>query len=103
MRKIKQIKYQADCGRIFSKKTACEKHEIVCKCWTNPALKTCKTCKWGMVLHDSNGMEHEPQYLHTWKQWDCKNPNFDYEKHFTPAHEKAQDLNINCSIWEQNC
>jgi hypothetical protein len=45
-------------------------------------------------------MEHEPQLLDEWVEWDCKNPNFVYDKHFTPAHEKAEDLCINCPVWE---
>lgn len=45
-------------------------------------------------------MEHEPSNLDTWIEINCKNPNFNYDKHFTPAHEKAGDLCINCPVWE---
>lgn len=99
MEKIIEIKYKADCGRKFSRKSAAEKHETVCKCWTNPKHKTCKTCKFGRLINDSNGMHHEPQYLHTWREWECQNSGFCYDEHFTRAHEKAPDLNINCPLW----
>lgn len=100
MEKVKIVRYRADCGRLFSKKVACQSHEKACTCWENPKFRTCKTCKWGRLVNDSNGMEHEPQFLQKWREWDCQNPKFDYGLHFTPAHEKAPDLNINCPMWE---
>ncbi len=45
-------------------------------------------------------MEHEPGYLETWKEIICDNPNFVYDKHFKPAHANADDLCINCPVWE---
>lgn len=99
--KTKRVtRYIADCGKGYWSKSSCTQHEQNCKCWTNPKFKTCKTCKFAKVVHDSNGMEHEPQYLQTWTQIECQNPNFDYDKHFTAAHEKAEDLCINCPVWE---
>ena len=99
---MKEVKaYQCDCGRKFHTKKAAYLHEtFACKCWTNPKFKTCKTCKFGKQVKDSNGMESEPQHLHTWKQWQCSNPLFIYDTHFTAAHENAPDLNINCILWE---
>jgi hypothetical protein len=44
-------------------------------------------------------MEDEPQFLHTWKQWKCNNPDFIFDIHFHPAHENAPDLCINCLKW----
>ena len=96
----KVYRYYAECGRAYWSKKACLAHEAICNCWTNPKLKTCKTCKFGEQITDSNGMEHEPQYLHTWKQWECRNPKFDYDIHFTPAHETVSDLCINCPVYE---
>lgn len=93
--------YQTLCGKKFFNKQSAKKHELVCKCWANPNLKTCLTCKFGKLVKDSNGMEYEPQYLHTWKQWECSNSAFDYDRMFTQAeHDKTQSLNINCPIWE---
>lgn len=83
-RKVKR--YLADCGRGFWSKRTCLQHEQNCKCWTNPKYKTCKTCK-----HGRNDKE---------EGWQCNNPNFIYDKHFTPAHPKAEDLCINCPVWE---
>lgn len=91
--------YKCECGKKFYTKKAAINHEKVCKCWTNPKHRTCKTCKYGHLQYDSNGMEHEPQNLHTWHEWVCKNPEYKSELHHTPAHEKVPDLNINCPVW----
>lgn len=99
MRVKKVNRYYADCGRGFWTKKGCLEHEEKCKCWTNPKHKTCITCKHGEHVKDSNGMEDEPQNLETWQYWDCNNKEFDYHKHFTPAHHKAQYLCINCPLW----
>ena len=99
--KTKRVtRYIADCGKGYWTKKSCLQHEQNCKCWTNPKFKTCKTCKFAKVTHDSNGMEHEPQHLQTWVQIECENPEFDYNRHFTEAHKKAKDLCINCPVWE---
>lgn len=100
MKTRRVTRYICDCGKGFWTKESCERHESNCQSWKNPKHRTCKTCKHGVLMGDSNGMEHEPQLLHTWTYWDCKNPNFVYDKHFTPAHEKAEDLCINCPVWE---
>lgn len=100
---VKKVnRFYADCGKAFWNKKSCTTHEQNCVCWTNPKFKTCKTCKFGKQVNDSNGMEHEPQLLHTWRQWECSNPKFNYDIHFTPAHKNAEDLNINCTIWESS-
>lgn len=91
--------YKLDCGKKFFTKKAAEKHERECKCWTNPKWRTCKTCKFGSLEWDSNGMDDEPALLHTWRQWQCKNPAFVFDLHFTMAHENAPDLCINCPVW----
>lgn len=97
----KVLRYYAECGRAFWRKADCVRHEHNCTCWTNPKLKCCKTCKFLKVFKDSNGMEHEPQFLHTWTQRECSNPKFnEYEPHLTIAHEKAPDLYIRCPLWE---
>lgn len=100
MREVKVKRYIADCGRGFWKKAHCENHEKRCKCWKNPKFKTCLTCIHEKLTNDTNGMESEPQHLHTWVERVCLNPEFVREKHFTPAHEKAPDLCINCPVWE---
>lgn len=93
--------YKCECGKKYHTKRAAYLHEKVCKCWTNPIHRTCKTCKFGKQEYDSNGMEDEPNLLHSWKQWVCSNPKFNYDIHFKPAHPYAPDLNINCRVWEQ--
>ncbi len=98
---IKTIKYYyADCGKRYTSKKKCLGHELVCRCWKNPKFKTCITCKYGKNIKDSNGMEHEPQFLQTWRIWECTNKDFVYNLHFTSAHETASDLCINCPVYE---
>lgn len=97
---IETVAYKCDCGKKYHSKTSAKKHEANCKCWTNPKYKTCKTCVFSRQIRDSNGMEHDTRYLQTWTEWRCDNPEFNYDLHFTPAHEKASDLNINCSLWK---
>lgn len=98
----KVTRYFADCGKEYHNKYACMSHDIVCRCWTNPKHKTCVTCKFGKFIKDSNGMEDEPQYLETWRQWDCKNPEFNYDTMYTQADgDNTNSLCKNCPKWEQ--
>lgn len=99
---MEQIKaYKCGCGKVYIGKRACRLHEEKCTSWKHPKHRTCKSCKFGKQVSDSNGMEHEPQFLQTWRQWQCKNPLFkDYMFH--EAHKNAPDLNINCPVWESN-
>lgn len=100
MKEPKRVtRYYSDCGKGYWNKKECLKHDIRCKCWNNPKFKTCKTCKHGKRVEDSNGMEDEPWHLQTWVEWRCNNPSFIYNKHFTPAHEKASSLCFNCPVW----
>lgn len=101
MRQKRVTRYISDCGKGFWDKKSCLNHEDRCRCWTNPKYKTCKTCLFGVQITDSNGMEHEPALLHTWRQWRCLNPKFNYDVDFTQAHENASDLCINCPKWEK--
>ena len=101
MKTKKVTRYYADgCNKGYWNKKDCINHESNCKCWTNPIHRTCKTCRHGTRVSNSNGMEDEPQFLDTWMEWDCSNDKFDYYKHFTPAHKTAEDLCINCPVWE---
>lgn len=81
----------ADCGKKYWSKPGCKGHEKNCKCWANPKFKTCKTCDFSQGFY-ANEVE-------TWRGIYCENSAFDYDKHFTPAHEKAPDLCINCPVW----
>lgn len=97
---IKIVKrYYTDCGKEYKTKKGCENHEYYCKCWTNPKYKTCLSCKYKNLVYDSNGMELEPQFLQTWTTNDCKNPEMNLNTMFTPAHEKADYICINCPKW----
>lgn len=100
---MKEIKgYVTECGKKYFNKQSAKRHEVTCKCWGNPDLKTCVSCKFGEFIKDSNGMEDEPHFLHTWRQWDCKNPLFKYDDHFTQApNDKTNSLCINCPVYNQ--
>jgi len=97
-------RFKADgCGRLFSKKKSALNHESVCKCWSNPKNKTCKTCKHSFVQHDSNGMEHDPSFLDTWRYNDCKLGICDTGelKHLWNQTNDSVDINFNCAKWEE--
>lgn len=101
---VKEIKvFQTECGKKFYSKQAAKKHDESCTCWKNPNQKTCVTCKFGVLQNDSNGMEHEPRCLQTWKWWDCKNPEWNYDLHFQQApNDKTESLCINCPKHSSN-
>ena len=91
--------YSEGCEKGFWSKKGALNHEVNCKCWINPKHKTCKTCKFGEKISDSNGMEDDPSFLQIWMAWECHNEKFEYDKHFTEAHKSAPDLCINCPVW----
>lgn len=96
--KTKLVKqYVADCGKKFLSKKSCLKHELNCKCWKNPKFRTCLSCIYYKKHKEFFG-ENEKSSLVIFNE--CKNENFVYELHHTPAHEKAADLTINCPVWE---
>jgi len=88
MKVVKRTRYIADCGKGFWNKNTCVYHESVCKCWKNPKHKTCLTCKFACKV---KGDEFEPQHM------ECTNSKV---SSFTPAHENAPDIAINCFGWE---
>lgn len=102
--KIQITRYKCQCGKKFAKKYAAEHHEKVCKCWTNPKNRSCKTCKFGSFINDSNGMEHEPQFLQKWTSWHCsKLSNEAIEQMSKPATFQIKDLRIHCAHHETKC
>lgn len=102
--KILIVRYKCECGRKFASKRAAEYHEAVCKCWTNPKNRTCKTCVHGSLVNDSNGMEDEPQFLQTWTNWHCsKLTDHAIEVMSQPATFQITDLRIHCAHHETKC
>jgi hypothetical protein len=95
---IKQVTiFIADCGKKYWSRSGCKAHEKVCKCWTNPKHKTCLTCAFSANYSDCEG----EQSFHSGGVF-CNSPEFEYDKHFTPAHENASDLCINCPLWQSS-
>ena len=86
-------RYFADCGKEYKTKNSALYHDSYCKCWTNPKYKTCLSCKHKNFIKDSDDYR-------TWKVNDCKNPDFNFDEMFVPAHENADHICINCPAWE---
>lgn len=102
METIKVNAYITECGKKYWSHSGAKKHEGICKCWSNPKLKTCMTCEYGKWERNSNGMEHEPQFLQTWMQWDCRNGEMNFEEDYTHApNDTTESLCINCPKWKQ--
>jgi hypothetical protein len=95
MKSRKVIRYYSDCGRGFWKKEKAITHDKNCKCWKNPKLKTCLSCKHKNIIKDSNGMENEPQYLQKWESNECK-----HSESGAPVHENAEHIRHYCQFWE---
>lgn len=91
----KVTRYYSDCGRGFWKKQQALTHDENCKCWKNPKLKSCLSCKHKSFIKDSNGMEHEPQYLQTWDENTCKHSGYG-----VPVHEDFEHIKKYCPFYE---
>lgn len=91
MREKKVTRYYSDCGRGFWKKQQALTHDENCKCWVNPKFKCCLSCKFKQIVNDSNGMEHEPSNLQTWKTNLCEYSGFG-----VPAHKDYDHIRLHC-------
>jgi len=87
----KVIRYYSDCGKGFWSKKKAITHDENCKCWKNPKLKSCLSCKHKCFIINSNGMEHEPQFLQTWQENTCK-----HLESGVPVHENYEHIRKNC-------
>ena len=69
-RQIKAYGCDFKCGtKVLMSKKAMEAHEVIC--FYNPERKACVSCANFETFEDSNGMEHEPQNLQTWRHTEC--------------------------------
>ncbi len=91
----KVIRYYSECGKGFWKKQVALRHEQNCKCWKNPKFRTCISCKFKNIVMDSNGMEHEPQLLHTFQTNMCQ-----FSNSGIPAHEDYEFIRKYCEHYE---
>ena len=58
------------CGRnVLTSHASMARHERTC--FHNPAMRACQTCAKYSSVVDSNGMEHDPECLHTWRAVEC--------------------------------
>jgi hypothetical protein len=92
----KVTRYYSDCGRGFWKKQQAINHDENCKCWKNPKLRSCISCKHKSFIVDSNGMENEPQFLQTWNANSCNHSNSG-----TPVHPEFDHIRKYCNFYEQ--
>lgn len=95
MKTKKVLRYYSDCGKGYWKKQNAISHDENCKCWKNPKFKGCLSCKHKHFIKDSNGMEHETQYLQTWDMNNCK-----HSESGKPAHVDYDHIRINCPFYE---
>lgn len=88
-RKITAYACDFKCGRRAStSKKGVELHEKTC--FNNPIRRACITCANFESYQDSNGMEHEPQNLDTWRHTAClASDNIDI----------SEKLNHDCKEW----
>lgn len=94
--KIKKVlRYYSDCGRGFWSKQKAIIHDVNCTCWKNPKFKSCMSCRHKKFVQDSNGMEHEPQFLHVFTTNMCKNAD-----NSIPVHKDFEHIRKNCYYWE---
>lgn len=91
----KVIRYYSDCGRGFWKKQQALQHDENCKCWKNPKFYSCLSCANKDFRVDSNGMDHEPQFLQTWNDNNCQ-----HSESGIPVHEDFEHIRKNCSFWK---
>jgi len=102
---MKEVRaWVTDCGKLYKYKQSAKNHERICKCWSNPKFKTCKTCKFG-ELHNYGGEEISDPYPmkgpDDWK-WKCNHvePVDPDSPAFTLVGHKDFMLNSNCPKWE---
>ena len=95
--KITVIRFKAICGRTFASKQGAIRHEKACMCFTNPAYKSCRTCKHeGDLYNDSDGSDN------VWPMKDCNHPEsglIDFD--LFSISSKALDC-IGCPFWEND-
>lgn len=95
MESKKVTRYYAECGKGFWKKDRALSHEENCKCWKNPKIKGCMSCIHKNLVPDSNGIEHEPQFLQTWQTNNCEHSDlgapvhkdFDHIRKYCPKYQ----------------
>lgn len=86
------LRYISDCGRGYWSKAACLAHEAVCKCWTNPKNRTCKTCEFGRHVRD----DVDPGADTYWECLNDNNPNDDH----TGGPEGVDYISVHCVYWK---
>lgn len=99
MKTRKATRYIADCGKGFWSKKDCIDHEKVCTHWTNPKMKTCKTCIYGQ--REKGVEDHGPLGHESWDFWECKNLKNTSDCH-GGGPQGVDYLSVNCPFHETN-
>jgi hypothetical protein len=97
MKVRKATRYIADCGKGFWSKKDCLNHEDTCRHWTNPKMKTCKTCRHG--CRDKGYEDHGSMGLETWDYWECNNEKNTKDSH-SGGPESVDYLSVGCAFYE---
>jgi len=95
MKTKKVLRYYSECGKGFWKKQKALDHESNCKCWKNPQIKGCLSCKNKCFSKDNNGA-NEPQFFQEWEVNNC-----DFSVFGVPVHEAFTHIKKYCPKWEE--
>ena len=94
MQMIKLVRYVADgCGRRFASKKKCLEHEVVCKCWSNPKNRACKTCAFAYRE------KYNPEDGTGGDGFHCENPHNNSEHSGAP--EGVDYISVGCEFWSE--
>lgn len=86
-RKVTAYGCEFKCGHgVIMSKARMKEHEE--RCYYNPKNRACITCGNFSSELSSNGMEHEPRYLETWREMECDGVGKALEK-----------MTSNCNVW----
>ena len=90
-RKIIAYACEHGCARkVLTSKKRMEEHES--RCFSNPERKACRTCAHFESYHDSNGMEHDPAFLHEFFVQIC---------HSKEEIDLSEKLRADCPFWSK--
>lgn len=88
----KVTRYYAECGKGFWNKQKALNHESACKCWKNPKIKSCVSCKYRNIASD---FDETDLGVESWSVNNCK-----YSEFGIPIHKDFEFIRRNCKHHE---